>query len=46
MRDPGSLAKVPAVERQEWEKLWQDVKATLTDARKPAPPAATDAGKK
>jgi tetratricopeptide (TPR) repeat protein len=46
VRDPGPLAKLPAAERREWEKLWQDVKATLADARKPAPPAATDAGKR
>jgi tetratricopeptide (TPR) repeat protein/tRNA A-37 threonylcarbamoyl transferase component Bud32 len=46
VRDPGPLAKLPAAERPEWEKLWQDVKATLADARKPAPPAATNAGKK
>jgi hypothetical protein len=35
LRDPGPLAKLPAAERQEWEKLWQDVKATLADAREP-----------
>jgi tetratricopeptide (TPR) repeat protein len=46
VRDPGPLAKLPTAERQEWEKLWLDVKATLADARKPAPPAATDTGKK
>jgi tetratricopeptide (TPR) repeat protein len=46
VRDPGSLAKLPAAERQKWEKLWQDVKATLADARKPAQLAATEAGKK
>jgi hypothetical protein len=46
VRDPKPLAKLSAAERQEWEKLWQDVKATLADAHKPAPPAATDAGKK
>jgi tetratricopeptide (TPR) repeat protein len=35
VRDPGPLAKLPAAERQEWEKLWQDVKATLADVRNP-----------
>jgi hypothetical protein len=45
VRDPGPLAKLPAAERAEWEKLWKDVKATLADARKLAPPV-TDAGKK
>jgi hypothetical protein len=37
---------LPAAERAEWEKLWADVKATLAEARKPAPPPGTDAGKK
>jgi hypothetical protein len=46
VRDPGPLAKLSAAERQEWEKLWKDVKATLADARKPAPPPGTDAGNK
>jgi len=39
VRDPGPLAKLPDAEREEWEKLWADVKATLADAQKPPPPA-------
>jgi len=46
VRDPGPLAKLPAAEREEWEKFWADVKAALAEAKKPAPPAGTDAGKK
>jgi hypothetical protein len=46
VREPGALAKLPEVERAEWAKLWADVRATLAAARKPTPPAATDAGKK
>jgi hypothetical protein len=38
VRDPEPLAKLPAAERSEWEKLWADVKATLADAQKPPPP--------
>jgi hypothetical protein len=34
-----------AEERAAWETLWGDVKATLADARKPAPPP-TESGKK
>jgi tetratricopeptide (TPR) repeat protein len=39
---PG-LARIgmPVAERAEWDALWADVKATLTDARKPAPPPET-----
>jgi Tfp pilus assembly protein PilF len=46
VRDPKPLAKLPAAERENWEKFWADVKATLADARKPAPPLGKDAGKK
>jgi tetratricopeptide (TPR) repeat protein len=46
VREPGRLANLPAAERAEWEKLWADVKATLAEARKPAPRRETDAGKK
>jgi tetratricopeptide (TPR) repeat protein len=44
---PGpSEVALPAAERAEWAKLWADVRATLAQARKPAPLAATDTGKK
>jgi tetratricopeptide (TPR) repeat protein len=44
---PGpSQVAMPAEERAAWEKLWADVKATLTEARKPAPPAEPGPGKK
>jgi tetratricopeptide (TPR) repeat protein len=36
-RDPESLPKLPADERALWESLWNDVKATLANARQPAP---------
>jgi Flp pilus assembly protein TadD len=39
VREADPLAKLPDVERAEWEKLWADVKATLAAARKPTPPA-------
>jgi Flp pilus assembly protein TadD len=39
VREPDPLAKLPEVERAEWEKLWADVQATLAAARKPTPPA-------
>jgi serine/threonine-protein kinase len=39
VREPPSLAKLPAAERSEWEKLWADVRAALGDARKTTPPA-------
>jgi tetratricopeptide (TPR) repeat protein len=42
---PGQVA-MPAEERAAWETLWADVKATLTEARKPAPPAEPGPGKK
>jgi Flp pilus assembly protein TadD len=42
MREPQPLAKLPAAERAEWEQLWADVKATLAEARKPAPPPAKE----
>jgi hypothetical protein len=29
---------LPAAERDEWDRLWADVKATLAEAKKPAPP--------
>ena len=35
VREPGPLAKLPAAERPEWEKLWADVKATLAGAQRP-----------
>jgi tetratricopeptide (TPR) repeat protein len=38
VRDAEPLAKLPAAERADWEKLWADVKATLADAQKPPPP--------
>jgi serine/threonine protein kinase/tetratricopeptide (TPR) repeat protein len=34
VRGPEPLAKLPADERQQWEKLWQDVAATLARAEK------------
>jgi hypothetical protein len=34
------ITKLPAAERQEWEKLWADVKATLALAQKAPPEAA------
>jgi tetratricopeptide (TPR) repeat protein len=37
---------LPAEERAAWEALWADVRASLTDGRKPAPAPGTDAGKK
>jgi tetratricopeptide (TPR) repeat protein len=37
VRDPEPLAKLPGVEREEWEKFWADVKATIAEARKPPP---------
>jgi tetratricopeptide (TPR) repeat protein len=37
---------MPAEERAAWETLWADVKATLAEARKPAPPAEPRPGKK
>jgi Flp pilus assembly protein TadD len=46
VRDAEPLAKLPAAERAEWEKLWVDVKATLADAKKPARPTETGPGKK
>jgi tetratricopeptide (TPR) repeat protein len=36
VRDPEALAKLSTIEREEWEKLWADVKATRADAQKPA----------
>jgi hypothetical protein len=43
---PGpSQVAMPAEKRAAWEALWADVKATLADARKPAPPP-TGSGKK
>jgi hypothetical protein len=35
VRDPESLAKLPGAERDEWDRLWADVKAALAEARKP-----------
>jgi tetratricopeptide (TPR) repeat protein len=32
VREPAALAKLPADERREWEKLWADVAALLTGA--------------
>jgi len=29
---------MPASERAEWDRLWDDVRATLAEARKPPPP--------
>jgi tetratricopeptide (TPR) repeat protein len=46
VRGPEPLAKLPAAEREEWEKFWADVKATLADARKPAPRPEAGADKK
>jgi tetratricopeptide (TPR) repeat protein len=46
VRDPEPLAKLPTTEREAWQKFWTDVKATLAEAKKPVPPAKTDAGKK
>jgi Flp pilus assembly protein TadD len=37
---------MPAAERAAWEALWADVRATLADPRKAAPPPGTDASKK
>jgi tetratricopeptide (TPR) repeat protein len=37
---------MPAEERAAWDALWADVKATLAEAKKPAPPPRADAGKK
>jgi hypothetical protein len=31
LRDPEPLAKLPTAEREDWEKFWADVKATLSD---------------
>jgi Flp pilus assembly protein TadD len=33
VRDAGSLARLPAAERDQWNKLWTDVAATLAKAR-------------
>jgi serine/threonine protein kinase/Flp pilus assembly protein TadD len=32
VRDPGALAKLPERERQDWQKLWADVKELFTKA--------------
>jgi hypothetical protein len=40
VRDPGPLAKLPAAERQGWEKFWADVRATLALARQAPPEGA------
>jgi len=37
IRDKDALAKLPAEERAEWEKLWADVAALLKKAETPAP---------
>jgi hypothetical protein len=34
VRDASSLARLPAAERADWEKLWADVAAVLAEARK------------
>jgi hypothetical protein len=41
-RDPQALAKLPASEQQAWQQLWADVKTTLAEAHKPAPPTNTE----
>jgi hypothetical protein len=46
VRDPGPLAKLPAAKREQWQNFWADVRVTLTDARKPAPPPPTGSDKK
>jgi hypothetical protein len=38
VRQTKVLEKLPADERQQWRKLWADVKAALAQARKPPPP--------
>jgi tetratricopeptide (TPR) repeat protein len=37
VRDPAALAKLPAAERQEWQKFWQDVQQLLEKVRKRGP---------
>jgi Tfp pilus assembly protein PilF len=38
VREPKALESLPADDRQQWQKLWAEVKATLAEARKPPPP--------
>jgi len=38
VREPKALEKLPAVERQQWRKLWAEVRTALAEARKPPPP--------
>jgi tetratricopeptide (TPR) repeat protein len=46
VREAGPLAKLPEAEREQWEKLWADVKATPAEAQKPAPPQGAGPDKK
>jgi tetratricopeptide (TPR) repeat protein len=46
VRDPQPLAKLPSAEREAWQKFWAEVKATLAEAQKLAPPKGKDAGKR
>jgi serine/threonine protein kinase/Flp pilus assembly protein TadD len=39
VRGPDALAKLPEAERQDWQKLWADVAATLAKAQEKGTPA-------
>jgi hypothetical protein len=34
-RDPGALARLPEVERRQWQELWRDVEGLLAGAEGP-----------
>ena len=38
VREQAALARLPAAERAEWQKLWADVAATLAQAEKQSAP--------
>ena len=38
VRDPAALAKLPEVERKEWQTLWQEVQVLASQPTGPAPP--------
>jgi hypothetical protein len=40
VRGPESLGKLPEAERQEWQKLWQEVEALRKRSSEPAKKAA------
>jgi hypothetical protein len=43
VREPAALAKLPQAERQPWQKLWDDVAATLVrTGRKTTPEEKAD----